>query len=63
MLVVDTGVLVAAADDSDRDHAMCAELFETGVGTFVTSPLVIAEAGRQELWRVDDALVTVLGLR
>lgn len=45
MLIVDTGVLVAAADDSDDDHAVCAELFETSDATFITSPLVVAEAG------------------
>ena len=45
MLVVDTGVLLAAADDSDRDHVACADVVETIPGSLVTSPLVVAEAG------------------
>ena len=51
MLIVDTGVLVAAADRSDPDHAACAALLQSEPGPLRTSPLVIAEAayliGRQ----------------
>ena len=45
MLVVDTGVLVAAADDTDPDHRACVDLVEMTAEVLVTSPLVIAEAG------------------
>lgn len=45
MLIIDTGVLLAAADDSDPDHAACAELVESSQDSLVTSALVIAEAG------------------
>ena len=51
MLITDTGVLVAAADDADADHQTCAELLEDEPGPLVTTPLVIAETayliGRQ----------------
>jgi predicted nucleic acid-binding protein len=45
MLLVDTGVFVAAADLDDRDHLSCAALIETHPGPLVTTPLVIAETG------------------
>jgi predicted nucleic acid-binding protein len=45
VLVIDTGVLLAAADDTDRDHTACADLVETTTERLVTSPLVVAEAG------------------
>ena len=45
MLVVDTGVLLAAADDTDADHQACADLVETTQEALVTSPLVVAETG------------------
>lgn len=45
MLLVDTGVFVAAADLDDRHHRSCAALFETHPGPLVTTALVIAEAG------------------
>jgi len=51
MLIVDTGVLLAAADEADSDHAACAKLVEDDPGPLVTTPLVIAETayliGRQ----------------
>ena len=51
MLIVDTGVLVAAADANDPDHLACASLLDSEPGPLVASPLVIAEAanliGRQ----------------
>jgi len=43
-LIVDTGVLVAAADLTDRRHNECAELLEQDVGPLVTSAMVMAEA-------------------
>lgn len=45
MLVVDTGVLLAAADRSDPDHEACARLVTDERGPLLTTPLVIAEAG------------------
>lgn len=44
MLLVDTGVLLAAADAGDPDHGACAELLESAAEPLVTSPLVVAEA-------------------
>lgn len=44
MLIVDTGVIVAAADRSDTHHKPCADLLENAPGPLVTSPMVIAEA-------------------
>jgi predicted nucleic acid-binding protein len=44
VLLVDTGVIVAAADRSDPHHAACARLLEETEDPLVTSPLVIAEA-------------------
>lgn len=43
MLIVDTGVLFAAADNADPDHLACVEIVETAE-ELVTTPLVIAEA-------------------
>ncbi|HEC08736.1 MAG TPA: PIN domain-containing protein [Acidimicrobiales bacterium] len=45
MLLVDTGVFVAAADLDDRNHHSCAALIETHPGPLVTTALVITEAG------------------
>lgn len=45
MLIVDTGVLLAAADNSDRAHAACVDLVETASEPLVTTALVVAEAG------------------
>jgi len=45
LLIVDTAVLLAAADDADPDHMACADLVETTTDTLVTTALVIAETG------------------
>ena len=51
MLIVDTGVLLAAADSSDLDHSACAELLANETGPVRTTALVLAETayliGRQ----------------
>lgn len=44
-MIVDTGVLVAAADLADPDHRACAELLGDNLDGLRTSPLVIAETG------------------
>lgn len=44
MLIVDTGVLVAAADRDDRAHAACVALLQNEPEQLVTSAMVIAEA-------------------
>jgi predicted nucleic acid-binding protein len=50
LLIVDTSVLLAAADNADPDHDRCVQAIE-GESPLVTTPLVIAEAaylvGRQ----------------
>lgn len=50
-MIVDTGVLLAAADQADPDHHACAELLETAASVLRASPLVVAETayliGRQ----------------
>lgn len=50
-MIVDTGVLLAAADQADPDHHACAELLETDASGLRASPLVVAETayliGRQ----------------
>lgn len=50
-MIVDTGVLLAAADSSDPDHRVCVDLLETAVTVLRASPLVVAETayliGRQ----------------
>ena len=50
-MIVDTGVLLAAADEADPDHRACAELLEAATSALRASPLVVAEAayliGRQ----------------
>jgi predicted nucleic acid-binding protein len=43
VLIVDTGVLLAAADNADPDHSACAQLFENEPDPLVTTALVIAE--------------------
>jgi len=45
VLIVDTGVLLAAADRNDPDHDACAQLLENHDGELVTTPLVVAETG------------------
>ena len=44
MLIVDTGVLVAAADRSDPQHSPCARLVTDANGQLRTTAMVIAEA-------------------
>lgn len=50
-MIVDTGVLLAAADQADPDHRACAELLQTATSALRASPLVVAETayliGRQ----------------
>lgn len=50
-MIVDTGVLLAAADSADPDHQSCADLVSHNRDGLRASPLVIAEAayliGRQ----------------
>ncbi|MGD9753486.1 MAG: type II toxin-antitoxin system VapC family toxin [Acidimicrobiia bacterium] len=43
MLIVDTGVILAAADHADPDHVACVEVVER-TDLLVTTHLVIAEA-------------------
>lgn len=43
MLIVDTGVLVAAADRSDPRHESCAALLEDEAEPLVTTAMVVAE--------------------
>ncbi|MHB8469948.1 MAG: type II toxin-antitoxin system VapC family toxin [Gaiellaceae bacterium] len=49
-MLVDTSVLLAAADNADPDHDACVEAI-SGAGPLVTTPLVVAETayliGRQ----------------
>lgn len=44
MLVVDTSVLVAAANDGDAQHAPAADLLQNADGPLVVPILVVAEA-------------------
>lgn len=44
MLIVDAGVLVAAADRSDPQHSRCAPLVTGAAGQLRTTAMVIAEA-------------------
>lgn len=45
MLLIDTGVLLAAADDTDPAHPACVDLVETTSDTLVTTAMVVAETG------------------
>ena len=45
MLIVDTGPLVAIADQDDRDYQTCLDLLATATGPLITTELVIAEPG------------------
>lgn len=56
MLVVDTGVFVAAADLDDTHHEQCAALIETHPGPLITTPFVIAETG----WLIRRQLDTTI---
>lgn len=43
MLILDTGVIVAAADRADPQHAQCGRLLEAETEPMVTTAMVIAE--------------------
>ena len=43
MLIVDTGVLLAAVDRADPDHEKCAALVRAARRPLVTTPFVVAE--------------------
>lgn len=45
MLIVDTGVFLAAADDNDPDHDPCVDMLASSNDELVTTALVVAEAG------------------
>lgn len=45
VLIVDTGPLVATADDRDPDHQRCRALLEGDPGPLVTTALVVTETG------------------
>ena len=45
MLIIDTGVLLAAADDNDPAHQACCDVIETTTAFLITTPLVVAETG------------------
>lgn len=45
MLLIDTGVLLGAANDTDPAHTACVDLVETTTDTLVTTALVIDETG------------------
>jgi uncharacterized protein len=42
-MLADAGVLLAAANQDEREHRACAELIEANAGALVVSPLVVAE--------------------
>ncbi|QVQ50004.1 PIN domain-containing protein [Spiractinospora alimapuensis] len=44
MLILDTGVILAAADEADPWHEACVAVIENEPGPLFTSPLVVAEA-------------------
>lgn len=44
MLLVDTGVFLATADDNDPDHDACVAVLTTSNDELVTTALVVAEA-------------------
>ena len=52
MLLVDTGVLLAAADSTDRDHQRCAELLAEHRGDLNVVSLVVAETA----WQIERNL-------
>ena len=52
MLLVDTGVLLAAADSTDRDHARCAGLLAERRGDLTVVSLVVAETA----WQIERNL-------
>lgn len=52
MLLVDTGVLLAAADSTDRDHKRCADLLAERRGDLNVVSLVVAETA----WQIERNL-------
>ena len=60
MSIVDTGVLVAAADRTDRFHTECVTVVTDDPGPLVTTAMVVAEAAylfRRQLGSRADALL------
>jgi predicted nucleic acid-binding protein len=43
MILADSGVLLAAANQNEKEHEACATLIEDNVGALMVSPLVVAE--------------------
>ncbi len=59
-IVADTGVVYAALDSHDRDHARCAELLASGVALALPAPVVV-EVGLLGLGRgTPEALTRLL---
>jgi uncharacterized protein with PIN domain len=52
VLVVDTGVFLAAADRNDPDHPVCRDLLGEHPGPLITTAAVVAETG----WLIDRRL-------
>ena len=52
MIVVDTGVLYAAADSADAEHHPCLQLLETHAGPLIIPTPVIVEAA----WLIESCL-------
>lgn len=52
MIVVDTGVLFAVADEADHDHAACDELLAAHPGELAVPTPVIVESS----WLIEDRL-------
>lgn len=59
MLIVDTGVLVAAADRNDPDFGGCSLLLETDDGPLITTAMVIAEAAHLHLGGTDAGVIAI----
>jgi uncharacterized protein len=45
MIIIDTGVLYALADRTDRHHGACVSWLQEARGTLLVPPTVLAEAG------------------
>ena len=62
-MIVDTGVLVAAANSSDPDAPNCQQLLRRAQGPLVVPPLVVAEAGfliERDLGSLPNAAIPAL---
>ncbi len=60
MLIVDTGPIVAIANDRDPDHHAVRAVLEAHQGPLVTTPLVVTEAGwliRSQLGIVAETVI------